>query len=70
MRAEQVAAAAASKPAIEATSRAGRSTCSGPLAGKVLRVSPPLVMPLDEARTYFRAMYSIFAALAGRLQSG
>jgi 4-aminobutyrate aminotransferase-like enzyme len=40
----------------------------GPLAGKVLRVSPPLVMPLDEARTYFHAMYSIFAALAGRLQ--
>ncbi len=42
----------------------------GPLAGKVLRVSPPLVMPLDEARTYFAAMHAIFAALAVRLQNG
>jgi 4-aminobutyrate aminotransferase-like enzyme len=33
----------------------------GPLAGKVLRVSPPLVMPLDEAKMYFDAMYEIFA---------
>ncbi|HVU87634.1 MAG TPA: aspartate aminotransferase family protein [Pirellulales bacterium] len=40
----------------------------GPLAGKVLRVSPPLTMPLDEARTYFEAMHSIFAALCARLQ--
>jgi 4-aminobutyrate aminotransferase-like enzyme len=39
----------------------------GPLAGKVLRVSPPLVMPLDEAQTYFDAMYAIFAALGARL---
>jgi 4-aminobutyrate aminotransferase/(S)-3-amino-2-methylpropionate transaminase len=35
----------------------------GPLAGKVLRVSPPLVMPLDEAQTYFDAMYDIFAGV-------
>ncbi len=41
----------------------------GPLAGKVLRVSPPLVMPLDEARMYFEAMHGIFAALAARLQA-
>ena len=33
----------------------------GPLAGKVLRVSPPLVMPLDEAQEYLDAMYDIFA---------
>lgn len=33
----------------------------GPLAGNVLRVSPPLVMPLDEARRYLDAMYRIFA---------
>ncbi len=33
----------------------------GPLAGKVLRVSPPLVMPLDEAREYLDVMYQIFA---------
>ncbi len=35
----------------------------GPLAGTVLRVSPPLVMPLDEARVYLDAMYRIFAAI-------
>ncbi|HUY33549.1 MAG TPA: aminotransferase class III-fold pyridoxal phosphate-dependent enzyme [Pirellulales bacterium] len=33
----------------------------GPLAQKVIRVSPPLVMPLDEARQYLDAMYGIFA---------
>ncbi len=33
----------------------------GPLAGKVIRVSPPLVMPLDEAREYLDAMYEILA---------
>lgn len=33
----------------------------GPLAGKVLRVSPPLVMPLSEAQEYLDAMYGIFA---------
>jgi hypothetical protein len=32
----------------------------GPLSGKVLRVGPPLVMPLDEARTYFDVMFNIF----------
>jgi 4-aminobutyrate aminotransferase-like enzyme len=35
----------------------------GPLAGKVLRVSPPLVMPLDEAQQYLDAMYDIFMAV-------
>jgi len=39
----------------------------GPLAGKVLRVSPPLVMPLEEAREYLNVMYEIFAALEHRL---
>jgi 4-aminobutyrate aminotransferase-like enzyme len=33
----------------------------GPLAGKVIRVSPPLTMPLDEAREYLEAMHDILA---------
>ena len=37
----------------------------GPLAGKVIRVSPPLVMPLDEAREYLAAMYDIIATSMG-----
>ncbi|HVC97057.1 MAG TPA: aspartate aminotransferase family protein [Pirellulales bacterium] len=40
----------------------------GPLAQKVIRVSPPLVMPLDEARQYLAAMYGIFADVGGRLK--
>ena len=32
----------------------------GPLAGKVIRVSPPLVMDLAEARDYLDAMHAIF----------
>ena len=39
----------------------------GPLAEKVLRVSPPLVMEVDEARSYLDAMYEIFAKLGKRL---
>ncbi len=39
----------------------------GPLADKVIRISPPHVMPLEEAREYLEAMYGIFAALAKRL---
>lgn len=35
----------------------------GPLAGKVLRVSPPLTMPQDELREYLDAMHGIFASL-------
>ncbi len=35
----------------------------GPLAGKVLRVSPPLTMPLDEAQVYLDAMYDIFVGV-------
>jgi len=38
----------------------------GPLAGKVLRISPPLVMPLDEARAYLQAMYEILTAVGER----
>ena len=33
----------------------------GPLAGKVIRVSPPLVMPLGEAEEYLSVMYDLFA---------
>lgn len=33
----------------------------GALAGDVIRVAPPLVMPLDEAEEYFAAMYRIIA---------
>jgi 4-aminobutyrate aminotransferase-like enzyme len=36
----------------------------GPLADKVIRVSPPLVMPPAEAREYLDVMYRIFAAVA------
>ena len=39
----------------------------GPLAGKVVRVSPPLVMPLDEARDYLDAMFGIFSSVAQKL---
>ncbi len=42
----------------------------GPLAGKVLRVSPPLVMDLDEARKYFDVMYEIFAAVEREFKQG
>ncbi len=31
----------------------------GPLAGKVIRIAPPMVMPLEDARKYFRVMYEI-----------
>jgi 4-aminobutyrate aminotransferase-like enzyme len=40
----------------------------GPLAGKVIRVSPPLVMELDEAREYLAAMYEIFRSVQERLK--
>src|SRR5262245_1139397 len=40
----------------------------GPLAGKVIRVSPPLVMPIDEAEEYLGVMYSIFCDIAKRLR--
>jgi len=33
----------------------------GPLAGKVIRVSPPLVMPCDEAEEYLGVMYRLIA---------
>jgi 4-aminobutyrate aminotransferase-like enzyme len=39
----------------------------GPLAGKVLRVSPPLVMPVGEAEEYLDAMFHIFRDLGQRL---
>ncbi len=39
----------------------------GPLAGKVLRVSPPLVMPLAEAQEYLDAMYGIFQGVQKEL---
>ena len=41
----------------------------GPLAGKVIRVSPPLVMPLDEAKTYLDVMFDIFNQVAKRCQN-
>jgi 4-aminobutyrate aminotransferase-like enzyme len=42
----------------------------GPLAGKVIRVSPPLVMPVDEARVYLDAMEGIFATTIRGLTGG
>ncbi|HEX3656045.1 MAG TPA: aspartate aminotransferase family protein [Pirellulales bacterium] len=38
----------------------------GPLADKVIRISPPLVMPLAEAQEYLDAMYGIFADVGRR----
>ena len=35
----------------------------GPLAGKVIRVSPPLVMPPAEAAEYLDVMYDLFAGV-------
>jgi 4-aminobutyrate aminotransferase-like enzyme len=39
----------------------------GPLAGKVIRVSPPLVMPPSEAADYLDAMYRCIESVAARL---
>lgn len=39
----------------------------GPLSGKVIRVSPPLVMPLEEAREYLGVMLERFSSVARRL---
>lgn len=40
----------------------------GPLSGCVLRVSPPLVMPLDEAQEYLDVMFHLFSKLAESLK--
>ncbi len=39
----------------------------GPLAGKVIRISPPLVMPLAEAREYLDVLFNIFSDVARKL---
>lgn len=39
----------------------------GPLAGKVIRVSPPLVMPESEADEYLGVMHRLFAEVGRRL---
>lgn len=39
----------------------------GPLAGKVIRISPPLIMALDEAQTYLDVMFQLFSDLRERL---
>ncbi len=41
----------------------------GPLAGRVLRVSPPLTMALDDAEDYLDAMYDIIRGLGKELAS-
>jgi 4-aminobutyrate aminotransferase-like enzyme len=35
----------------------------GPLAGKVIRVSPPLVMPTSDAEEFLAVMYNLFASV-------
>jgi 4-aminobutyrate aminotransferase-like enzyme len=40
----------------------------GPLAGKVIRVSPPLVMPPNEAENYAAVMYRLFAKVPASLK--
>lgn len=52
----------------EGDSQGRRIHLLGPLAGNVLRISPPLVMPCEEAEAHFDAMHEIFTALAARLQ--
>jgi 4-aminobutyrate aminotransferase-like enzyme len=50
--------------------RAGRAIhLLGPLAGKVIRVSPPLVMPLEDAIQYLEVMHELFAEVSRRLNS-
>lgn len=39
----------------------------GALAEKVIRISPPLVMPVAEAREYLEAMYGIFESVSNNL---
>ncbi len=41
----------------------------GPLAGKVIRVSPPLVMPPGEAQEYLDVMYNLFTEAGNRLRT-
>jgi 4-aminobutyrate aminotransferase-like enzyme len=41
----------------------------GPLSGTVIRISPPLVMPVGEAQEYLDAMYEIFAELSRSLMT-
>ncbi|MGB0578809.1 MAG: aminotransferase class III-fold pyridoxal phosphate-dependent enzyme [Limisphaerales bacterium] len=36
----------------------------GPLAGKVIRFAPPLVMPVDEAKAHFDAIYNIISRMS------
>jgi 4-aminobutyrate aminotransferase-like enzyme len=67
--AEQVAAACVE--ACYLGDAAGRAIhLLGPLAGKVLRVSPPLTMPLDDARYYLDAMFEIFSSVEQRMAEG
>jgi len=40
----------------------------GPLAGKVIRVAPPLVMEHEDAREYLDAMYGLFCSVRDRLK--
>jgi 4-aminobutyrate aminotransferase-like enzyme len=65
MAAEQVACAC-----VEACYRGDAESRAihllGPLAGKVIRVSPPLVMPVAEAEEYLGVMYRIFADVGRR----
>jgi 4-aminobutyrate aminotransferase-like enzyme len=42
----------------------------GPLSGCVIRISPPLVMPIDEAEEYLDAMYEILGTLSESLMEG
>ncbi|MBX7168508.1 MAG: aminotransferase class III-fold pyridoxal phosphate-dependent enzyme [Pirellulales bacterium] len=51
--------------------RSGRAIhLLGPLAGRVLRVSPPLTMAPRDATSYLDAMYEIFAEVQRRLSPG
>lgn len=65
-------AAAAANACVEACylgdSRGRAIHLLGPLAGKVIRVSPPLVMDTVEARDYLDTMYEIFRSVQEQLR--
>ena len=39
----------------------------GPLAGRVIRVTPPLVMEVDEARQFLDCLYEVLSRVPERL---
>lgn len=57
------------KACYEGDAQGRRVHLLGPLAGCVLRVSPPLTMAVDEAQDYLDAMFNVFSQLNAELNS-